>query len=73
MNGGVAFDVPQQRGDVLAHVVIARAVPEVLGALVVVLERRAAISDQLLAGRASCAQPKWVRSINFGTTTYMCK
>ena len=37
--GRLARDVPQQRGDVLADVVIARAGAEVFGALVVVRER----------------------------------
>ena len=37
----LALDVLQQRLDVLAHVVIARAGPEIVGALVVVLQRAA--------------------------------
>jgi hypothetical protein len=37
--GRLGCDVSQQRGDVLAHVVTARAVAEVFGALVVVRER----------------------------------
>ena len=46
-----AFDVPQQRGDVLAHVVVARAGAEVLGVLVVVRERPGGDLGEIGRGR----------------------
>ena len=35
----VAFDVLQQRGDILAHIMAARALPEIVSTLVVVVQR----------------------------------
>jgi hypothetical protein len=41
--------VPQQRFDVLLHIVVARTFPEIGGALVVVLERLCGDERQVLA------------------------
>src|SRR6266540_1783026 len=44
----LALDIPQQRRDILADVVIARALPEILGAAVVVIQRAGGDVFQIL-------------------------
>src|SRR5258708_35312584 len=49
--GGFGLDMAQQRGDVLAHIMRARAVAKILGALVVVLQRQGGYLLQIDRGK----------------------
>jgi len=55
--GWFGFDMIQQRGDVLAHVMIARAVAKILGALVIVLQRPSGDSIQFVRMRLHARVP----------------